>query len=74
MCATSLQRLADWRPCLVLPCLAHSLFPVSPTGAVAHVGGKGEAFVYYVGDLISFFNCWKNYFGGDYMQCRFIFA
>lgn len=59
---------------LALSRLAQSLFPVSLTGAVAHAGGKGEAFVCYIGDLISFFNYWKNYFRGDYMQCRFIFA
>jgi len=37
-----------------LLCLAHSLSPVSLTGAVAELGGKGEAFVCYTGGLISF--------------------
>lgn len=38
---------------LALPCLAHSLFPVSLSGAIPHVGGKGEAFVFCIGRIIS---------------------
>lgn len=56
-----------------LPCLAHSLFPMSLSGAIPHVGGKGEAFVFYMGKIISF-SCWKNYSKGDYMQSTFMFA
>lgn len=44
----------------------------APSSHGAHIGGKRAAFVHYMGDLISFFNCWKNFlhFPWELMACN----